>query len=76
MKIEFKIRFIPLIIIPLVLFVLTAMAFIFFVPPGGDLISSQGDYYLGQTTVDLLVFCIVLDTCRWLIIKRYKTKRQ
>lgn len=55
----------PLITLPIALFIVTALLFAFVVPKNGNLISSAGDYYLGQGLGALLVVCIIIDIIRW-----------
>jgi len=55
----------PLTLLPITLTLLAIIAFVFFVPPGGDLTTAQGDELLGSRLVDLYIACSVIDCLRW-----------
>lgn len=54
----------PLIIVPIVLAIIFFSSFIF-LPQNADLISAQGDYYIGQALAALFLVCLILDWNRF-----------
>jgi hypothetical protein len=63
----------PFITIPIVIFTVIGVLFVFVVPSGEDLISPVGDYYLGQVLVRLFFVCLVFDAVR--LLKRVSKKK-
>jgi hypothetical protein len=59
----------PVTLLPILLAVILAMLFFFYVPVGGDLISSRGDIILGGLHGLLFVACVLTDLLRF--IKRH-----
>ena len=55
----------PVTLVPILLAVIVAMLFIFYVPAGGDLISSRGDMVLGGLDGLLFVACFFIDLLRF-----------
>lgn len=55
----------PLTLIPGFLIVLIVILFTFYVPNGGDLISTGGDAVIGQILAVMLVACIIIDYKRF-----------
>jgi hypothetical protein len=55
----------PVTSVPILLAVIVAMLFIFYVPAGGDLISSGGDMVLGGLHGLLFVVCVLIDLLRF-----------
>ena len=71
---------IPLAIIPLILFIIFILVFLF-IPADQDLISSGDDYILGGFIVQLFVLFLSIDIIRfrkkivaWLSATRFKKK--
>ncbi len=56
---------IPITLLPIVLILIVLLLFTFYVPQSGDLISSKGDYYLGQALGLLTVLSLLLDFMRF-----------
>jgi hypothetical protein len=55
----------PVTLLPILLAVIVAMLFIFYVPAGGDLISSRGDIILGSLLGGLFSACVFSDLLRF-----------
>ncbi|MBX4211102.1 hypothetical protein KW783_04000 [Candidatus Parcubacteria bacterium] len=56
---------VPYTLIPIIIIAIFALLFIFYVPPGGDLISGTGDLVLGIIVGILLGVCLVADLRRF-----------
>lgn len=65
------IKKLPLTLIPILLFLVFLLLFLF-VPAGGDLISTKGDYLVGQILGNVTFFCLLVDVVRFIKSKRMK----
>lgn len=62
----------PITLIPLVVLVIVTTLFAWVVPDGADLISANGDVYLGRFLADAVFVCLIIDTgrfCMWLFTR-------
>jgi hypothetical protein len=66
-----KMKRIPLVTLPLAIFVVVVFLFIVVVPAGGDLISAKGDFILGQVLFIIFILFLLID-----IVNLIKSKKK
>lgn len=54
----------PFTTLPIIITLIIIGIFAFILPDNADLISPQGDYFLGQAIMGLFLVCIVIDIVR------------